>query len=206
MQNEQYEWCEFWWEEIDRGDRTRILLIGDSIAKGYRPYLCECFGDAAFVDLYASSRAVDNPALDREILHALDAGRQRTDIVLFNNGLHGGHLQRQGYEEGVHRILHLLAGHFGDATLFLATSTPVSRTGGAGMTLEETQAFIEARNDSVRSLADSHGLRVVDLHAVALGREELKQEDGVHFNEAGCRELANTIAAAFAEVSPGMRR
>lgn len=57
---EQYEWADFWWDNADR-DGARVLLIGDSIARGYWPAVSAALQGVCFVDRLATSKGRITP-------------------------------------------------------------------------------------------------------------------------------------------------
>src|SRR6476620_2501331 len=95
---EQYKWCDFWWQEAPRQDNKRVLLVGDSITRAYRPYVNELLKGDIFADQLASSRALDNPAYISELDYMLLQQNMNYQGIHFNNGLHGWHLSAEEYE------------------------------------------------------------------------------------------------------------
>lgn len=134
VQLERIEWGEFRWDEADKTDMPRVLLIGDSITKGYRPHVAEEFKGIASIDLMASSRGLDNPAFARELRYVTVESGYNYRVIQFNNGLHGFHSSAEAYEAGLDRVLTSLMKlrEDGGAKIVLALSTPVTRKQEAG--------------------------------------------------------------------------
>ena len=88
---ETYEWDNTW---IDHpyDDTKRVLYIGDSISCGTRPFATELADGKMVFDLFGSSKAVDNPYF-KDALTVFANQEEHRDAVIFNNGLHGWHLE-----------------------------------------------------------------------------------------------------------------
>ena len=88
---ETYEWDNTWIEFANDKFANRILYIGDSISGDTRYYLNELLNDNALVDRFGTSKALDNPYFF-ESLKVYTKQLPKIDAILFNNGLHGWHL------------------------------------------------------------------------------------------------------------------
>lgn len=58
---EKYEWTDMWWDEPEKRGR-RVLLVGDSITRGYYAALKRRMPENIYIDRYVTSRALDNPS------------------------------------------------------------------------------------------------------------------------------------------------
>lgn len=63
---EQFEWADLWWDNADREGR-RVLLIGDSVTRGYWPAVSAALQGICFVDRMTTSKGPDNPAFQYEL-------------------------------------------------------------------------------------------------------------------------------------------
>ncbi len=186
---EEMEWCDYWWEKATDGDTPRVLLVGDSITRGYKPFVNEYLKGEALADMVASSRAVDNPLLLKELFSMLDHPAYRYQILHFNNGLHGQHLSIKEFEENYRVVMHLLR-TYTNTRIVLATCTPAYQQGYEN---PYNQLALE-RNRFIREYALEQGLTVHDLYQVSYDRPEIRLPDGLHYNDAGARLQARQVA------------
>jgi len=96
---ETIEWDDLWWEHADDKDKkARVLLIGDSISRGYRHAVNMLFDQNIYADSLATSKSLDNASYFTLINYVIS---QQPDcqVIHFNNGLHGWHLSIQEYRE-----------------------------------------------------------------------------------------------------------
>ncbi len=197
---EQFEWVQSWSDEADKDDRPRVLLVGDSITRGYESFVREALRGVCYVDYFATSYAADT-AMYRTLLlsFAVDCPYE---LIHFNHGLHGKHLTREEYAqavEGLLRQLHPLKG------LLLATTTFVRRM----YTQEPDETWAEKvaeRNAALREIAKRLDCPVNDLYTLsrAMPPEEYSF-DGVHYEAAGYRRLGERVAQCVREQLGGCR-
>ena len=88
---ETLEWDNVWWEHTENNIDKRVLYIGDSISCGIRHQITRLSNNNILCDGFATSKAVDNPYF-KETLKLFMKQQNKCDAILFNNGLHGGHL------------------------------------------------------------------------------------------------------------------
>src|SRR5712691_4028582 len=69
---ESIEWCDIWISHANETNLPRVLLIGDSITRGYYPEVEKRLAGKAFVARLATSRFVADPVLLKEIALVLD--------------------------------------------------------------------------------------------------------------------------------------
>lgn len=199
---ERTEWCEFWWEKANRRDKKRVLLIGDSIAKGYHVFAKELLGAHVYADKLATSKALDNPALYRELDYIIRHGNESFDfpyeVVHVNNGLHGWHLGEAEYERRYDDVVQYLRRH-SKAAIVLAYTTPVTKSADDAYALDSAvNDRVIARNRAVDRIAARYGLAVNDLYAPMIGRRDYEAGDGYHYNEPGRRAQAELVAQSVA--------
>lgn len=89
---EGFEWDNAWLDHINDKEAKRVLYIGDSISCGLRSVATALSEEQIRFDGFGTSKSLDNPYFKESI--RLFAGQQgKRDVVLFNNGLHGWHLE-----------------------------------------------------------------------------------------------------------------
>jgi hypothetical protein len=195
MRRERSEWAQIWWEHADDPSTPRVLLVGDSISNGYRRWVQERLMGRFHVDLLATSKAIDDPGFFRELGYML--GDYRYEAVHFNNGLHGEHLDAEGYAKGMRRAVWAIRAKC--PRVVVASSTPLTVPGDEGRLREDGNAQVLERNAVVREIATSRQLVYDDLYALALGKPEWRSGDGCHFNAAGYEALGAAASAAILE-------
>ena len=178
---ETYEWDNVWWEQAPDTTSTRVLYIGDSISCGTRRLATEIAGDILF-DGYGSSKALDNPYL-KDAIRMFAAQQGHREAVVFNNGLHGWHLDDETEYPALLK----------DTLVFLKETfagTPVAVVLTTRVVNEERQQRVLVRNKAAVAIAEELGLPVIDYFAVSEEAAALQCADGVHFTEEGNRMLA----------------
>jgi lysophospholipase L1-like esterase len=191
---EQYEWCDFWWQEAPNKDKKRVLLVGDSISRAYRPFVNEELQGEIYADQLSSSRALDNPAFQFELDYMLKHNNIQYDAVHFNNGLHGVHLTTEQYELHLENVIQHILSYMDASKVILALSTPVTQKNlPAELNLEANNQVL-ARNQAMKQLADKYNLKVNDLYTKMLGKSEYRVDDGYHYNAIGEKAQAIIVA------------
>jgi GDSL-like Lipase/Acylhydrolase family len=194
---EGIEWLDVWMPDFNARDLPRVLLVGDSIARGYGPKVEQKLKGKAYVARLATSKSVGDPALLLEI--ELILGQARFDVIHFNNGLHG-----LGYTEGDYRkafpdlIATLKKGAPG-SKLIWATTTPVRDRDHLDR-LDPRTDRVEARNAIAAKLVGLEKMPVDDLFALMAGHPEYHALDGIHFNDKGVAAQAEQVASRIKTV------
>lgn len=184
---EIFEWDQTWIEHTEDLTAPRALYIGDSISIPTRVKLNGVFGETLRVDGFASSKAADHPYLIESVrLFTLQQAAPYR-AVLFNNGLHGWHLDdAEAYPRHYERVITALREIFPAATLLPLLTTPVSDPA--------RDARVRRRNEAVNGIAAKFGLRTVDLYHSDPALPSYLSADGVHFTDEGYRILATAAA------------
>lgn len=189
---EQFEWADLWWDNADREGR-RVLLIGDSVTRGYWPAVSAALQGNCFVDRLTTSKGPDNPAFRYELDYFLRQTGLHYAAIHFNNGLHAAHLSAADYGRCLDvAVTHLLK-NVGDASVMLTTSTPVTVPGQTAQHAPFNEQ-VKLRNAEVFRLAQQYGLPVDDLYTAAENRPDIRLADGYHYTEEGYRVLGETVA------------
>jgi len=191
---EKYEWCDYWCQEPKDKIKPRVLLIGDSITRAYRPFVEEHMGEKHCIDMIASSKALDNPAFLKDIRYFSEQYSTVYSAIHFNNGLHGFHLSTDDYAKHLENIILFICRYFGPMQLILATSTSVLRIGSTVDTDENLNSIILERNKVVMAMALKHQLCINDLYSKMNGKSEYRLEDGFHYNVIGQKTQGKLVA------------
>ena len=182
---EKYEWDNVWWEHATHTGLTRVLYIGDSISCGTRRLATEVANGALYFDGFGTSKALDNPYLpDALLLFARQQGERRA--IIFNNGLHGWHLDdTEQYPYYYEKTVKLLLDEFPDVPLAIVLTTSVAD--------EQREARVIKRNEAAVRIAKKYALPIIDLYSLSQSLLEYRKPDGVHFLPEGYTEFAKLI-------------
>lgn len=182
---EKYEWDNTWIEHTNDSNSKRVLYIGDSISCQIRQIATKLTEEQVLFDGYGSSKGVDNPYfMDSVRLFARQEGKR--DIVLFNNGLHGWHLEDFGaYRIAYENMVCSLLEEFVDVPILLVLTTHVRNT--------EREQRVIARNTVVLDIAEKYKLNIIDLYTTSVKYHDDLDQWGVHFGNTGNIGLAKTL-------------
>ena len=198
---ESIEWCDIWISHANETNLPRVLLIGDSITRGYYPEVEKLLAGKAFVARLATSRFVADPVLLKEIALVLD--ETKFDVIHFNNGMHGWQHSEAEYRRAFPQFLAALRAHAPQATLIWATTTPL-RDGKAvtyDTQAEYSDERVAARNAIAAEIVTAHAIPIDDLNAAMRGHPEY-HSDNVHFNSQGIQIQAAQVSAQVEKLLP----
>ena len=194
---ETYEWDDIWYDHVPETDKPRILLVGDSISRGYRFPVIEALKDSYHTDGWATSKAVDNPAyipqLDLVISQATDY-----KLIHINNGLHGWHLSTEDYKDNYEKIICHIQKQYPEIKLVLCLTTPVRNS--KTKELADRNSLVISRNEAMLELALKYDLPVTDLYNSPLLESSATYTDTVHQNEDGYKLLTGIVNSKIREV------
>lgn len=189
---ETYEWDDIWWEHASDREKTRMLVIGDSISCGYRRLVTEELGEEIYVDGLATSKALDNPAFE-SLIDYVALQHDNVKIVQFNNGLHGWHLSDEEYAQNYERVLDIVSEKYKNAKIVIALTTPVRNKEDLNKFSERNERVLR-RNKIAVSIARERCLLVNDLYSLIYDKPELWKDDGVHLLDSGYKIIAKHTA------------
>ncbi len=198
---ESIEWCDIWISHANETNLPRVLLIGDSIAREYYPEVEKRLSGKAFVARLATSRFVADPVLLKEIELVLNDAK--FDVILFNNGMHGGQHGEAEYRKAFPKFIKTIRACAPKAKLIWATTTPLRD--GKGVTSDTKAEYsderITARNVLAAEIIAAQKIPSVDLNAAVRGHPEF-HSDNVHFNGQGIQVLTDEVSAAVEKLLP----
>jgi len=188
-----------------------ITLLGDSIRKGYQPY----------VGLYlAEGNNVWGPEGNTQHTVHLMANapewikNKPADIIHLNSGLHDIKnipynsrrklVSEELYIENIERIIKYIHYCWPECMVIWATTTPVNEE-KANAAHKEANDFSRYNEDVIRynelsvKLVNRLGLPVNDLYKFVMEgeKDQIMKEDGVHFTDFGCQLLGEQVANAI---------
>jgi lysophospholipase L1-like esterase len=167
----------------------RVLLIGDSVSRGYTLPT-----RAALAGVMNVHRAPANCGPTAAGLKNLEVwlGEGKWDIIHFNFGIHDRATHLEDYAARLEQIAERLQQT--GAKLVWATTTPIPDDPAQ----KQTAASIVARNAVAREVMQRRRIAIDDLFAAITPRlAELQNPRDVHFNPAGYAFLGAQVAAAL---------
>ena len=188
---EQMEWDNVWWEQTSNSEAARVLYIGDSISCGIRHIATERSNGKYLFDGFGTSKAVDN-AYFASAVSLFAKQQQRRKIVIFNNGLHGFHLDdTKEYKEYYEKQVQFLLEEFKGTPVALVLSTYV---------VGEDHERVIARNNGVREIGGKYNLPIIDLYTTSAEYKHLQIQDGVHYTTEGYEKMAEKLLEFIEEI------
>lgn len=186
------------WTWTDRPDTAtaglpNVLLVGDSITRGYYPQVAKDLSGVANVYLFATSASSGDPRLPGQLRDYFAMIGVPFAAIHFNNGMHGWGYTEEQYAAGLPGMIETLRKGAPKAVLVWASTTPVlhdSTEGGA------TNARVDERNQLAAAIMSRNGIAIDDQHALMLAHQDLHNGD-VHFTEQGSATQAEQVAASL---------
>lgn len=176
-----------------------VLLVGDSITRGYYPAVSKDLSGVANVYLFASSICSGDPRLPEQLRGYFQMMGVKFAVVHFNNGMHGWGYSEAQYAAGLPKMIAALKAGAPGAKLIWTTTTPLRRDGvapGGPGAPEATNARIDERNHLAQLIMQREGIETQDLHALMLKHQDLHNGD-VHYTDAGYAVAAEQTATAI---------
>jgi len=168
-----------------------VLLLGDSISRGYFPDVTKNLTGIANVYLMASSTSVGDPRIERQIEEFAEMEKVRFRVVHFNNGMHGWNYTEAQYKSAFPGYLHAVRALIDkNGALIWASTTPVRSDADTGA----TNPRVDQRNQIARQFVAAAGIPIDDQFSLMLQHQDLHQ-DSVHFNSAGAKIQADQVTA-----------
>ena len=198
---ESIEWCDIWISHANETNLPRVLLIGDSITRGYYPDVEKRLAGKAFVARLSTSRFVADPVLLKEMALVLD--ETKFEVIHFNNGMHGWQHTEAEYRDAFPKFLETIRSHAPKARLIWATTTPLRDGKGVvnGTQAEYSDERVAARNAIAAEIVTAMKIPIDDLNAAVRGHPEY-HSDNVHFNSQGIQIQGVQVSAQVEKLLP----
>lgn len=168
----------------------RVLLIGDSISRGYTLDTRRALVGKANVH-----RAPENCGPTANGIKKIDIwlGSGKWDVIHFNFGIHDRKTPAADYEQRLETFIARLKQT--GAKLIWATTTPVPADSTYGA---EIVAEIDEKNAIATRVMQKHGIAINDLHAFLLPQlEGIANPKDVHFNGEGYKRMGEQVARSI---------
>jgi len=189
---------------VNTGDieMKEVILIGDSIRMGYKPFVEEALSGKA--NVWAPEK---NGGTSENILNHLDEWvlSHQADVIHLNAGLHDikkdfdateNNIPIAQYADNVRSILNGIK-EGSSARLIWALTTPVNeKWHHENKGFDRFEADVTAYNQAAAEIANECGVEIHDLYQVIMdaGRDEILTKDGVHFTPEGSALLGKKVA------------
>ena len=183
-QLEKTEWSDIWLADANQNDLPRVLMVGDSIARGYFEMSEKDLAGKAYCAKYATSMFMGNPDYLDELKLILK--RYRFSVIHINNGLHGWTYTEEQYRQSLPKLMETLKKYGKGAVIIWATTTP-RRTVEWPRSLATDNEKVKERNRIAVEYMTQHGIEVDDLFGLVAEHPEYYNlpKDGTHFNAQG---------------------
>ena len=199
---ERIEWADIWVTDADKDELPRVLLIGDSITRGYFGDVEKALTGKASCARLTTSKCVCDPSFADEV-HLL-LKQYRFAVIHFNNGLHGWGYTEAQYRSGLLALMETFDRHAAGAARVWATTTPM-RDGDDLSRVSDRTERVDARNRIAAEIMRERGIAVNDLYGLVASHPEFYAGDGVHFNDVGRATQAAAVAESVLEQLPDSR-
>ena len=192
---EKIEWTWTDRPEAPQPNLPNVLLVGDSITRGYYPAVAKELTGVANVYLFATSCSSGDPRLPGQLHDYFAMMGVQFKVIHFNNGMHGWGYTEQQYAAGLPGMIAALREGAPRATLIWAATTPLLHDSAAtaGEPAPSSNARIGERNRLAAALMSKENIATDDQHALMLQHQDTHNGD-VHFTEAGSAIQAAQVA------------
>ena len=198
---EKIEWTDIWVMNAKETENPRVLLVGDSIVKGYYGAVEQGLSGQAACARYATSLFLSNPDYLAELTMLIK--RYDFDVIHINNGLHGWDYSEEEYRQGLYSLLALMEREAPRAKIVWAMTTPVRSSQDLSQLDAAQNDRVIERNRIAAEIMGAKGIPVNDLYGVVQNHPEYFAKDGVHFNETGQAAQAAQVAEYVKRVLGG---
>jgi lysophospholipase L1-like esterase len=181
----------------------KVLLVGDSITRGYHKAVEDALKGKATVCRLTTSKSVGDPGLLAEVKLVL--AMASFDVVHFNNGLHGWGYTEEEYAAALPDLVAAIRAGAPKAKLVWAATTPV-RVADKLDALADKTARVKERNALAAKVMKREGIPTDDLFAAVSDKPDLYSRDGVHFNPKGVAALGTQVADVVKSQLPAVAK
>lgn len=174
---------------VDVPKLPRVLLIGDSVSRGYTQDVRKALAGKANVH-----RAPANCGPTATGVKKIDVwlGDGRWDVIHFNFGIHDRATPVADYTQRLEELIERMKKT--GAKLVWASTTPIPDDPAK----KQTAASIVDRNRVAAEIMAKHGVAIDDLFAAVTPKlAEFQSPNDVHFNSAGYDFLGKSVADAI---------
>jgi len=196
---ERIEWADIWVTDANKNDLPRVLLIGDSITRGYFSEVEKHLAGKAYCARLTTSKCVSDPSFVDEVQLLLK--HYRFAVIHINNGLHGWGYTEEQYGDGLAKTVDAISKSSGDAKLIWATTTPV-RVGSNLQHFHDRTDRVKVRNQLASEIMKQRGVPTDDLFGLVEEHPDWYSSDGTHFNNSGKEAQGKQVAESVLKLLP----
>jgi len=200
--HERIEWIDIWVTDADKDELPRVLLVGDSITRGYFGNTEKLLAGQAYCARLTTSKCVADPTFVNDLQLLLK--QYRFSVIHFNNGLHGWGYTEEEYAEGMRKTISALQAH-NNVQLIWATTTPVRDRANLQQFTDRTER-VKQRNQLVSEIIKEQDILSNDLFELVKDYPEWQSSDGVHFNSQGNQALSQQVSESVKKALPAPAR
>ena len=160
----------------------RVLLVGDSICRGYHGFVRDELGKKVNVTYWATSNCVTDPGYLQMLDMLLD--REKFDLIIFNNGLHSLQTDRKAWSKAFGMALDYLAKRLPQTKVVVLNSTPK----------KDGDKKVDEINALTLQEAKKRSLPLADIHALCKDWNKKEWRDAYHFSVKARKLQAKFIA------------
>ena len=174
---------------IKEAKLPRVLLIGDSVSRGYTQDVRKALEGKANVH-----RAPENCGPSANGIKKIDAwlGESKWDVIHFNFGIHDRATPLPDYTQRLEQLVERMKKT--GAKLVWASTTPIPEDAGKN---QKAESIVE-RNTAAASIMQKHNVVIDDLFgAVTPHLAKLQNPNDVHFNAEGYEFLGKQVATVL---------
>ena len=202
--HEKYEWSDMWVTNADvETGSPRVLLVGDSIVRGYYGSVEKALGEGVNCARYSTSKFLSHPDFLTEL--GVMIKRFNFDVIHVNNGLHGWGYTEAQYEAGLEDLIAFIKKESPNSTIVWCMTTPVRDSKDLTKPDAEKKPRVEARNAIAAAIMKKHEIAIDDLYAAVVEDDANFSPDGVHFSDTGKEKQANQVADAIRPWLPAVK-
>jgi hypothetical protein len=179
----------------------RVLLIGDSVSRGYTQAVRSALAGKANVHRAPANCGPTASGLKNievwlgaasPIQEPSSFPPPRWDVIHFNFGIHDRHTAVADYTQRLEQLVERMKKT--GAKLIWAGTTPIPDDPAKN----QTAASIVERNAAAAALMKKHGVAINDLFAAVTPHlSTLQNPNDVHFNAKGCEFLGRAVAKSI---------
>lgn len=196
---ERIEWIDIWVTDANKDDLPRVLLVGDSITRGYFGGTEKLLAGKASCARLTTSKCVSDPTFNDDLQLLLK--QYKFSVIHFNNGLHGWGYTEDQYRDGLAKTVAAVKEHGEDAKFIWATTTPV-RDRSDLQKFGDRTARVKERNLIAAEIMKEHGISTNDLFGLVEEDPDWYSGDGTHFNGKGKGAQAKQVAESVMKCLP----
>jgi lysophospholipase L1-like esterase len=168
----------------------RVLLIGDSVSRGYTQSVRKALLGKANVHRAPANCGPTSLGLKKIDVWLADG---KWDVIHFNFGIHDRNTPINEYSQRLEQLVERMQKP--GTKLVWATTTPIPDDEAK----KQTAASIVERNEAAARIMSKHGVTTDDLFtAITPHLEKMQNPNDVHFNAAGYEFLGQRVADAIA--------